>query len=95
MIDTRAMYKKPPAVNGKSQVDALLICSAVSPVTTPTNLPHAVNICALAASRRLNPDFRRIAKSPTSWGISWQRMVSVVSMPTMGLGSWQLWPARP
>lgn len=39
-----------------------------------TNAPNrpapAVKSCALAASHRLKPDFSRIAKSPTSCGIS-------------------------
>ncbi len=37
--------------------------------------------CALAALYRLKPDCNKMAKSPTSCGTSWNRMIIVVTMP--------------
>lgn len=36
----------------------------------------AVYTWAYAACQRLNPDFKRIAKSPTSCGISWTIIIN-------------------
>lgn len=44
--------------------------------------PPAVINCARAASHLLNPLRRRIAKSPTSWGISCTKIVNVLRRPT-------------
>lgn len=50
-------------------------------VRAPIIPVDAVTIWARAASHRENPDLRRMAKSPTSWGISWKRMARVVRTP--------------
>lgn len=50
-------------------------------VRAPIIPVDAVTIWARAASHRENPDLRRMAKSPTSWGISWRRMARVVKTP--------------
>ena len=50
-------------------------------VRAPIIPVDAVASWARAASHRENPDLRRMAKSPTSWGISWKRMARVVKTP--------------
>lgn len=64
----------------------------------PSRPAPAVSSCARAASQRLNPDRSRIAKSPTSCGISWTvcreiseelSYVSIVSISTYAI--WQKW----
>lgn len=71
---TNEICKNPPAVNGiihdvrASMADVTF----VPPMATraPTKPAPAVKSCALAASHRLNPERKSIAKSPTSCGIS-------------------------
>lgn len=71
---TNEMCKKPPAVNGIIQDvrASKAFVTFVPPTATsaPSKPVPAVKSCALAASQRLKPDRKRIAKSPTSCGIS-------------------------
>lgn len=67
---TRAICRNPPAVNGMIQ-DVLASTADVTldpkmATIAPKRPAPAVNNCAFAASQRLNPDLRRMAKSPTS-----------------------------
>lgn len=50
----------------------------------PTSPPPAVNNWNPAASHLVNPDLSRIAKSPTSCGISWTKIAIVVRTPRLG-----------
>lgn len=71
---TMEICRKPPAVNGMIQEvrASMADVTLVPPMATraPTRPAPAVNNCALAASHRLKPELRRMAKSPTSCGIS-------------------------
>lgn len=71
---TREMCKKPPAVNGiiHDVRASMALVTFEPPIATsaPTKPAPAVNNCAFAASQRLKPDRNKIAKSPTSCGIS-------------------------
>lgn len=71
---TNEMCKKPPAVNGiiHDVRASIALVTFVPPTATsaPSKPVPAVRSCAFAASQRLKPDRNRIAKSPTSCGIS-------------------------
>lgn len=71
---TRAICRKPPAVNGiiHDVRASRAVVAPEPPIATnaPIKPAPAVNNCALAASHRVKPDRRRMAKSPTSCGIS-------------------------
>lgn len=71
---TNEMCKKPPAVNGviHDVRASIALVTFVPKMATkaPTKPAPAVSNCALAASQRLKPDRSKIAKSPTSCGIS-------------------------
>lgn len=71
---TNEMCKKPPAVNGMIHDVRASIADVtfVPPIATsaPISPAPAVSNWAFAASHRLNPDRKRMAKSPTSCGIS-------------------------
>lgn len=49
----------------------------------PIKPTPAVRICPLVASHRVNPDRNRMAKSPTSWGISCTNIAKVVKHPNL------------
>lgn len=71
---TRAMCKNPPAVNGIIQ-DVRASMADVTPeppiaTRAPKRPAPAVHNCARAASHRENPERSKMAKSPTSCGIS-------------------------
>lgn len=71
---TNEICKKPPAVNGiiHDVRASIAFFTFVPPTATsaPSKPVPAVKSCALAASQRLKPEFNKIAKSPTSCGIS-------------------------
>ena len=54
-------------------------------IEAPRIPPKPVIIWALVACQRSKPDFKRIAKSPISWGISWIIIPANVVIPTKGL----------
>lgn len=95
---TKAIYRNPPEVKGRIQ-------ATVSPAPfgdcahiakqAPTIPPRAVESCILAALQRSNPARSRIAKSPTSCGISCRRMAIVVRNPTFLLTRKLAATARP
>lgn len=84
---TRAMWRNPPAVNGMIQEVLASIADVTPDPPMATKAPRrpavAVRSCALAASHLENPDRRRIAKSPTSCGISCSKMANVANTPCL------------
>lgn len=65
---TVARYTKPPDVIKINESPAISLAN--KPIDVPIMAAKAVPNCARMASLLLNPLFTKIAKSPSSWGIS-------------------------
>ena len=85
--DTIEICRNPPQVKGTMKKAKIPhpVQSRTKAIIAPIIPTKAVENWALAASLRLNPDFIKIAKSPSSWGISWIKIHPVVTKPTLVL----------
>ena len=74
-------YKKPPVVNARHSF--MYTCPKIEPTAVPASAPIAVRHYSPTIWHTLYLSWKRIAKSPTSWGISWKNMAMVVTSPIL------------